>query len=538
MTAARPTSDDGSPSATSPLLPRLRTSRRGSLASTSSTHLANKEILAETLDHIHNAACQSDALTTFNEYTSPPSSSSGAEDKGITSDLQGGLSGLYSRFRASVGNVKDIVTLSAEDSNVDEGSTRSPRLALPSPTAGRSLADPTKSPNPSIHTVAEEKSHSGSRQSSRGATPGEAPIQDALRRLKPPRLASGNATGATKVNSGAAGPLRSPASLTAATASAATPAVVELNVNATKEPTLVKDAVHKGSPSQDVVSHVRPSSTSRAEAKLSSAASQQRPDNAQSRSAELGEDKSPYTVVLGPPKSISISGDMKANLGHLNGLNEIKDPKGLRSYEISMDAVSRPQSSSPNSPGLAEFQKMDYSIKTSSNTKEPPKIVTVPDTPQPTSMDSLIPSNSEKGLLSTSSAKSQHHEDMEAPVFRSTGSQPNSRPRTPDISLARTSSETTATTLVHASRHDEHIAKERPRDSKTMNVVLSQARSKILNREYWMRDENARDCFYCGDPFSTFRRKHHCSRCCYDYSMINLYWTNTVSLPRDLRSDI
>lgn len=27
-----------------------------------------------------------------------------------------------------------------------------------------------------------------------------------------------------------------------------------------------------------------------------------------------------------------------------------------------------------------------------------------------------------------------------------------------------------------------------------------------------MKDENAKDCFYCGDPFTTFRRKHHCSK--------------------------
>ena len=36
---------------------------------------------------------------------------------------------------------------------------------------------------------------------------------------------------------------------------------------------------------------------------------------------------------------------------------------------------------------------------------------------------------------------------------------------------------------------------------------------KTLNREFWMRDENARDCFHCGEPFSTFRRKHHCRVC-------------------------
>jgi 1-phosphatidylinositol-3-phosphate 5-kinase len=43
--------------------------------------------------------------------------------------------------------------------------------------------------------------------------------------------------------------------------------------------------------------------------------------------------------------------------------------------------------------------------------------------------------------------------------------------------------------------------------------VMSQLRSKLLSKDFWMRDENAKDCFHCGEPFSTFRRKHHCRTC-------------------------
>ncbi|EAW06472.1 1-phosphatidylinositol-3-phosphate 5-kinase FAB1 [Aspergillus clavatus NRRL 1] len=43
--------------------------------------------------------------------------------------------------------------------------------------------------------------------------------------------------------------------------------------------------------------------------------------------------------------------------------------------------------------------------------------------------------------------------------------------------------------------------------------VVSQLRSKLLSKEFWMRDENAKDCFHCGETFSTFRRKHHCRTC-------------------------
>lgn len=42
---------------------------------------------------------------------------------------------------------------------------------------------------------------------------------------------------------------------------------------------------------------------------------------------------------------------------------------------------------------------------------------------------------------------------------------------------------------------------------------VDKLRSKLLDQEFWMRDENARDCFHCGEPFTTFRRKHHCRTC-------------------------
>ncbi|SCU90933.1 LAME_0E10572g1_1 [Lachancea meyersii CBS 8951] len=35
----------------------------------------------------------------------------------------------------------------------------------------------------------------------------------------------------------------------------------------------------------------------------------------------------------------------------------------------------------------------------------------------------------------------------------------------------------------------------------------------VLSREYWMKDESARECFACAKSFTTFRRKHHCRIC-------------------------
>jgi 1-phosphatidylinositol-3-phosphate 5-kinase len=56
---------------------------------------------------------------------------------------------------------------------------------------------------------------------------------------------------------------------------------------------------------------------------------------------------------------------------------------------------------------------------------------------------------------------------------------------------------------------EEHAASSSHGDADSSHTV-SRMRSKILAKELWMRDENAKDCFYCGDTFSAFRRKHHC----------------------------
>src|SRR5271169_6168450 len=84
-------------------LPLGLRSRRGSLASLTGSSQVDKEQLAQALDAIQSTASQSDTLTTFNEFASPPTSSSGVETKGLAEELmQNGLSGLYSRFRGAV----------------------------------------------------------------------------------------------------------------------------------------------------------------------------------------------------------------------------------------------------------------------------------------------------------------------------------------------------------------------------------------------------------------------------------------------------
>ena len=54
-----------------------------------------------------------------------------------------------------------------------------------------------------------------------------------------------------------------------------------------------------------------------------------------------------------------------------------------------------------------------------------------------------------------------------------------------------------------------------PAENRSTHVAEAskQIRSRVLSKDFWMRDENCTVCYECGDIFSTFRRKHHCRMC-------------------------
>lgn len=101
MEPATPTRSVVTPSIAS--LEDLR-NRRDSFNSISTVSQFDKEQLAQALDKIHTSASQSDVLTTFNDFSTPPPSAIPAEHKGSPTDLvQHGISGLYSRIKEAVG---------------------------------------------------------------------------------------------------------------------------------------------------------------------------------------------------------------------------------------------------------------------------------------------------------------------------------------------------------------------------------------------------------------------------------------------------
>ncbi|CAO3586993.1 unnamed protein product [Absidia cylindrospora] len=50
-------------------------------------------------------------------------------------------------------------------------------------------------------------------------------------------------------------------------------------------------------------------------------------------------------------------------------------------------------------------------------------------------------------------------------------------------------------------------------NSNSLSRIIARLRGEAPNKEYWMPDENCKECFECGAHFNLFRRKHHCRVC-------------------------
>ena len=523
--------DCDSPSASSFLLPQLRHSRRGSLNSLFSANQHDKEALSQALDQIHNTASQTETLTTFNEYTSPPASSSGPDTKGIASELQGGLSGLYSRFRASVGNVKDIVNLEFEDVAIENASSKSPRAATHSPKPlSKNGFDSAWGLNPSISTTQATSPPGSGRQSLLGDVDTEGEHHEARQSLKPSTKSLGSASTSAKSMTGSLTALKSPpiALTRAVQPTTITPALADVNISAVNGASANADPVSAAKPINPTEPQ-RPVRDSRRQSYLAEPSAQggvgvsdsPHPKGSVSRNSSQGGFKqqgngpvpgeansafsSPDTTEVVGSRAVSM--DSVRPFPYLDaGLNETAFTAMGSSSDTKITQMSRPAMIVTNH---GNGQDDMFSISNSKNTGSTvvddaakpgggPRHITLP--LQKTMAPPLI-TRSHSSNLSLSRASSSDTESLNGSPLPPRSPKPPPPVRSHEaLSIQSSNSQNIAPTVTH-------------RDSRTMNV-FSQVKNKVLNKEYWMKDENARDCFYCGDSFSAFRRKHHCSKSC------------------------
>ncbi|KAL1850877.1 Mitochondrial distribution and morphology protein 12 [Paecilomyces lecythidis] len=532
-------SPGASPSASSIFLPLGRRSSRASISSQ-----VERENLNEALNQIHSAAYQSDSLTVFNEFTHPPSPSTVADNKSLTGDIQGGLSGLYNRLRASVGGVKDIVGGSGRP--VDglppaEGSgIKSPSSDFVSP---KSSAAPTPVvPAADSHTSYPSSAH-GSKVHSPilNAFPSNADVASQTQAAKSSRFSSKTASISSKASVSPAPPIKSPTApipKTTSSVSTADPTVTEVKVNAIRD-TPDHSRNNSASLSSHAVYNVDTVVADRGESSPNLSLSQS--------SLGLGSRKSYSPVLTAKSSNVSygdgqnlsdttrspnleqeaLSNDKSKKPGHgslerhplpeldtsvSNSTWKNKQVDSLRDAQLSSQDSSVPSSSG----ALASEESAGVSSATNSLSRMPNDDSSGPEARTPTTLETSLSmtDNEHKPALSTRPSVNKSREKATPHIVQS---------RLPGYIMSRTSSTDTATTSSPAATRGSTNGStgQNSRDKRPSYPVgeipsqnnVTQMRSRLLSKDFWMRDENAKDCFHCGEPFSTFRRKHHCRTC-------------------------
>ncbi|KAL9110519.1 MAG: hypothetical protein Q9227_004877 [Pyrenula ochraceoflavens] len=500
-----------SPSASSLFLPLgRRMSRRDSRASIATE--VDKETLTEALNQIHTAASQSDTLTVFNEYTAPPSGVVSNDSKGITSELQGGISGLYNRFRSSVAGAKDLSpglskVPEASSGQVlrDDTSTRSSNQSTPS---FRPLSDGNRLPqNDTITSV--PSSGQPSRLHSPTLVSFEAAGAGNLIHGRPSaKLSTKPLTQSSKSSVPSTPALKSPVGALKTQSGATDPTVSEVSVVA------LKDNSKNGAKFDQQSTAGREDQTAENEKTL----------RVPSQSSKQGPDF-PDHQLPSPKMSDGIFQETRK-----------RDARSLHEREGSFHSIHLPE------PVSSQYSRssttVDVSADSCSKLSESQTLAR-----SSTRESSGPPSKSQNPLrLMTNEASLKQMAAQNVPT-ESSGSVASSgfpafnnnpavivkRPTdrlTPRVSqsrlpgFARTASSDSMATSQIASSHIRfnNAGKDGPTDSaaeavSTPKIIVNKLRSKLLSKEFWMRDENAKDCFRCQEQFTTFRRKHHCRTC-------------------------
>ncbi|KAI9706720.1 MAG: hypothetical protein M1836_003731 [Candelina mexicana] len=527
-----------SPSASSLLLPLALRPRQGSLAS-----VTDKQSLTQALDQIHTSASQSESLTTFDAFASPPRSSSGSDGKAVTGDLvPSGLSGLYNRLRASVGGVKDKGgTAEEEDGHGDNILAKSPRSKVQA-TKGISDAK-TLLDNSSSSPVA------ASMPASRLQSPVAATFEDAPgRSSKQPSqtvkstpsstLASPKASIFSDAPSGAMSPL---ASLTKATVpTAANPALASVNIT----------AVRDDRESMRSLSGINPGTSEGSSTR----------DPLASRTGDMPQDEG-----QGSRTSYDKSGHQDLRIATTGNAHPKPTPTPQRTIDLpeQVKAFKGPVlafSATESSPNVSDTEPVEaQTLQVLSGT-----IVAEPEPTDKTRLNSLnaedviphlnvvagaiglgnnprpspsynLPKTNEDQANEAGSQEPSRRQNRSKATERGPLTKRISQSRLPGYKVSRAPSSDASdlsSAKVSASSHPSRTIQNIPREASlknstrkntgiskidsdpgNANTVITQMRSKVLSKDFWMRDENAKDCFYCGDTFSTWRRKHHCRIC-------------------------
>ena len=467
----------------------------------------------DALDQIHTAASQSHTLTVFNEYTAPPSVSTVNESKGIAGELQGGISGLYNRFRSSVGASKDLGSALSKVPEVpstqfarDDASTKSSNQSTPS---FKPSSSSTKFPQMDL-LQSFPSSGQPSRLHSPTLTSFEATAMDNLNHgnKSAPKLSTRPISSTSKTSVPSTPAIKSPTAPLKTQSGTTDPTVSEVSVTALKE-----DNKKGFKPDHS-------NSLGKGELRNESDKSLRVPSYASNQDATFPEHQFPSPRLQESAFPDKKKSDVRSLHEREGSLNSIHLPEPLTSQhsrssttvEASVEALSKIAESQP--PARAVTRE---SSAPSSKTQNPLRLMT-----NEASLKQITAKNT-SGDTSSSVATTTFPAMNGNPAVMVKRPTDRLTPRVSQSRLpgfARTSSSDSMATNQNTTSHIRfsNVGNDGPGDSRggsvgTPKIVLNKLRSKLLSKEFWMRDENAKDCFHCQQQFTTFHRKHHCRTC-------------------------
>lgn len=431
--------------------------------STASMARESRDSLHETLHQLHLTASHSDSLTTFDDLTAPPAPADTGEPKGIEL-VQGGLSGLYSRIRASVGGGKDATNDGIDSLSSGSRKRNSSRVSA----IGRSPGGASAVSSPVVVSV----------PSSRLQSPSSAAFPD----VPPPPSRDSTVSNTT---------ITSKLSLNGSKASLQTTRS-RPSITPSIEPSrpLRDDESYAHSP---VSTHSRIQSGSAFDLPKNGSVKDFAPGGATSRSPRFAPVRD---EGLRQKRSNMEYGAQDSDTEDDVVVVDSDKPVDTTGFKFPSDAVR----DSPSYRSDSQFQ----------STRPPPT--------NPKDISDNGSEDTEKPPVTASARTPVIAPEPQRPPLLKVGPS-----HLPGFQTSRTSSSDGISSVITTSTMRAPTVapiKEIQRQAHASPAVNSLPRSafrqmgrKILDREFWMRDENAKDCFNCGDAFTTFRRKHHCRTC-------------------------
>ncbi len=495
--AARHSRDTASPSPSA----RLSTGRRSlreSFGSSSSRPPVDKGSLALTLDQIHSSASRSETLTTFDEFASPPARNPVGEGRAISSEfVPGGFTGLYSRIKASVTGARDT----SHAAGVDDGNDGGDGDSLASLGAAPSVRYPRIPPVTTVSSPVILSTTSSRLQSPLSTNSGETL-----------GLASSASNGNDLTPKITASSRRSTLQTSAAaeTSDVAVGSAGQSSVGIRGNYILVDPYASADNERSSVDSSSRPQLFNPKNPEDPTSDGYPAPGRISKQSGVTPrtdwDDFTSNTTTTVAPAGLQREAETAVVLSDNDKLSESLRPP--IATQTSTETILSPSLHYDKPPEELTSRRFSREIE-----KE-----TVGHPAQPTRGAEASRNAPAKLIDESDGSRSKHNgtflsQNSFASQPREQLQRSDHRPALNRIKKAATDASVSSNEGSRGIRSSRLTENETRRTVATPSRAIPRNRRKVLAREFWMRDENAKDCFYCGDAFSTFRRKHHCRKC-------------------------